>query len=455
MSWKKPGSLAFRLTAWYAASAFLLLLVGTGILYWQLETESDTEDDQYLAEKVSTLRTLLAKNDFRTVEWEVHGESSAWPGVALLSRVLDEGGRIVAETDGMSAELPPASFPPGSIDFRGARGRMFRVASERVPGYTVQVALEVTYEANLLAAFRRRLWTVLGAGLIVAALIGYGIARRGIRPVEEIARTARGIRPTTLNERVGTAGLPSELAELAGTFNAMLDRLQEAFDRLSRFSSDIAHELRTPVNNLRGEVEVALAKPRAADEYRDVLGSSLEECVRLSRLIDSLLFLARAENPQTEIRRERVDIARELAAVRDFYEPAAAEAGVALELRAPDAVPADVDRTLFQRAVGNLIENALAHTPGGGTVALSAARENGRLLVSVSDTGCGIPREHLARVFDRFHRVDPARSNESGGAGLGLAIVKSVAALHGGTAEIESEPGRGTRVTLAFQMTNS
>ncbi|MDE3164418.1 MAG: heavy metal sensor histidine kinase [Acidobacteriota bacterium] len=446
---RRPGSLALRLAWWYAGSAFLLLLAGTGFLYWKLVQSSNAEDDQYLAEKTNTIRELLREKDFRTLGWEVEGESTARPAVEVMSRVSTEDGRVVVETTGMSGQLPARDFPAdGRIEYRTVGNRIFRVLSEAAPGYRVQVAVEVTLEHNMFAQYREGLLTVLGTGLLLSAMIGFGLARKGIRPVEEIAATMRRIRSSTLNERVGTGGLPAELASLAATFNEMLDHLEEAFGRLARFSSDIAHELRTPINNIRGEVEVTLGKARPPEEYRDVLASALEECQRLSQMIDSLLFLARAENPQTEIRREVLDVGKELSAVREFYDAAAAEAGVRLDLTVAEPIAAPLDRTLFQRALGNLIENALAHTGRGGHIRLEAAREKGTLRVSVADDGCGIPAEHLARVFDRFHRVDPARSKNTGGAGLGLAIVKSVATLHGGDARIESAPGEGTRVSL-------
>jgi len=351
----------------------------------------------------------------------------------------------------MSELLPAHVFPGGSrIEYRTFRNRIFRVLSVPVPDYRLQVGVEVTFEKNLLRGYRKALWIVLGTGLLVSAMMGYGIARKGIRPVQEITATVRRIGSSTLNERVGTTGLPAELLLLALTFNQTLDRLEDAFARLGRFSSDIAHELRTPVTNIRGEMEVALSKPRPPDEYREVLGSALEECVRLSRMIDSLLFLARAENPETQIRRERLDVAGELWAVREFYDAAASDAGVTLDLATAPGITVPLDRTLFQRAVGNLIENSLAHTVPGGHIQIEAVRDNGTLQVTVADDGCGIPAEHLERVFDRFHRVDAARSKNTGGSGLGLAIVRSVAALHGGDARIESSPGRGTRVTLRF-----
>ena len=457
---KGPHSLALRLSAWYAGSAFLLLVAGTGFLYWELVQSSNEEDDQYLAEKANTLRKLISESDFRTLKWEVEGESSVRPAVEVLSRVFSSDGRILVESAGMSDQLPAQIFPRSDrIEYRSFHQRIFRVLSAEVPNYHLQVGVEVTFEKNMLAGYRKRLWTVLSVGLLLSALAGYLIARRGIKPVEEIAGTVRRIRSSTLNQRIETAGLQSELSLLASTFNETLDSLEDAFARLARFSSDIAHELRTPINNMRGEIEVALTKARSRDEYREVLESSLEECLQLSRMIDSLLFLARAEHPETQIRRESVDVVSELSAVREFYEASASDAGVRLDLSASPSVAAPLDRTLFQRAVGNLIENSLAHTGSGGHIHLECGRSNGMLLVSVTDDGCGIPSEHLTRVFDRFHRVDAARSHNGGGTGLGLAIVKSVAALHGGDAQIESTIGQGTRVTLRFpaaeQMTKS
>jgi two-component system heavy metal sensor histidine kinase CusS len=302
------------------------------------------------------------------------------------------------------------------------------------------------------------------ATFAIFPLVGYQIARHGIRPVEEMATTARHISSTNLRERILAEGYPSELASLASTFNQMLDRLEESFERISRFSADIAHDLRTPVNNIRGEAEVALARARSAGEYRDVIESCLEEAVRLSDLIGDLLFLARAESPLTHLRRERVDVGELLGGVREYYEASAADSGVSLTTTVADKpVVAELDRTLLQRAVGNLVSNALAHTPPGGAVVLetsadfsntdfsttdSSNKDFSTIRIEVSDTGVGIPAEALPRVFDRFFRVDSSRSQGSGGTGLGLAIVQSIALLHGGNVEISSQPGQGTRVTL-------
>jgi two-component system heavy metal sensor histidine kinase CusS len=229
----------------------------------------------------------------------------------------------------------------------------------------------------------------------------------------------------------------------------MLDRLEESFDRISRFSADIAHDLRTPVNNIRGEAEVALARARTLDEYRDVLGSCLEETVRLSDLIGDLLFLARAESPLTHLHRAPVNLGELLGSVREYYEASAAEGGVSLTTTVgPEPIIAELDRTLMQRAVGNLVANAVAHTPPGGSVILGVEAGDDTVRIAVADTGVGIPAEALPRIFDRFYRVDASRSHASGGTGLGLAIVQSIMVLHGGKADIASQLGQGTRVSL-------
>ena len=268
--------------------------------------------------------------------------------------------------------------------------------------------------------------------------------------MQRIGETAhRGrISSQTLNERIDPAGYPVELATLAQVFNAMLDRLEDSFARLSQFSADLAHELRTPVNNIRGEAEVALARARSVDDYREVLGSCLEEAARLSQLISDLLFLARSENPGEHLRLQEVPVLTILSTVRDYFEANAAQQGVDLVIACDPALHVEVDRQLIQRAAGNLVANALAHTPRGGIVRLQAEQDNGALHVRVLDTGTGIPAEDLPRVFDRFYRVDRSRSAGSGGAGLGLAIVKGIVTLHLGTVSIGSIVGEGTTITI-------
>jgi two-component system heavy metal sensor histidine kinase CusS len=326
--------------------------------------------------------------------------------------------------------------------------------SARAPGgLLVQAGIDLSAQAEVLAGYRSLFWPGLVWLLAVSLLAGYALGRKGVAPVEQMTRTALRIRSTSTYERIPTPGLPHELAALADRFNELLDRFEESFTRLSRFASEIAHELRTPVNNLRGEAEVALGKARTSEEYREVLSSCLEECERLSATIDSLLFLARMESPDVELKLSPVELDKELAAVRDYYDAAADEAGVTLDSIPGGRLEIGVDRRLFQQALGNLVANAIAYTPRGGRVVLSYADAGDSVLVRVADTGRGIAPKDLAHVFERFYRGDQARAARPGGSGLGLAIVKTIMTLHGGNVEVASQLGQGTCIDLHFPKT--
>jgi two-component system, OmpR family, heavy metal sensor histidine kinase CusS len=458
-------TLAFRLTAGYALAGFILVFFSIVSLYLVLVRELEKSTDLFLADKVHVMRTMLRDRpgDEDALHEEVVLESAARHYEQFYIRLLDERNTTLLITPGMADQLDLAklagktqSHSDRTVRMRGRDGKSFRVISALAPvgssaaqTDTLQIAVDVSQKEALLARFRLWFWAVLLATSVLLPLVGYRIARHGIRPVEEIAATARKITSTNLRERIGSGGFPLELASLAGTFNEMLDRLEESFERISRFSADIAHDLRTPVNNIRGEAEVALARARTVDEYRDVLESSLEEAVRLSELIGDLLFLARAESPLTELHRENVNVGELLTTVRDYYEASATDAVISLVVYdGTGPLNAELDRSLMMRAVSNLVSNAIAHTPPGGAVTLTATNEDAAIRIEVSDTGAGIPAEALPRVFDRFFRVDPSRSKTSGNTGLGLAIVQSILTLHGGSAEIASQLDRGTRVTL-------
>jgi two-component system, OmpR family, heavy metal sensor histidine kinase CusS len=475
MSWKPNSNsgraaswwdtLGLRLTAGYAFAGLLMVLISTASLYFVLVKELERSTDLFLADKLNVIGTMLRErpDDEDALREEVELESAARRYEQFYIRLLDERNVPVMSTPGMTEHLdlqhfpnPAQSSPGHAVAMMGKDGRPFRVTSALVAvgspptgNATIQIAIDVSQKEALLTRYRHWFVVILLGSMMIFPLVGYQIARQGIHPVEEIATTARHISSTNLHERIHPEGYPAELASLAGTFNQMLDRLEESFDRISRFTADIAHDLRTPVNNIRGEAEVALARARTVDEYRDVLGSCLEEVVRLSNLISDLLFLARAENPLSHLHWARVDVCELLGSVCDYYEGAAAEGGISLTTaNGHGPVMAEMDRTLMQRAVGNLVANAVAHTPPGGSVVVEAGSAGGSVRIAVVDSGAGIPPEALPRVFDRFYRVDPSRSQASGGTGLGLSIVQSIMALHGGNAEIASQLGHGTQVTL-------
>jgi two-component system heavy metal sensor histidine kinase CusS len=460
------------LTAGYALAGFFVVFGATASLYFVLCFELEKSTDLFLVDKLHVIRTMLRDrpDDWDALHEEIELESAARKYEHFYVRLLGARNQVLLMTPGMAEQLDLAKFKAPSrtlsdvaVPMKGRHGQMFRatsttaaVGSPPTATDTIQIAIDISEKEDLLARYRFWFWTLLTATSVLFPLIGYQVARHGIRPVEEMATTARHITSTNLRERIRTEGYLFELASLARTFNEMLDRLEESFQRISQFSADIAHDLRTPVNNIRGETEVALARARSVEEYRDVLGSCLEEAVRLSELISDLLFLARAESPLTHLRREPVDVRQLLNGIREYYEASAADNGIVLTTCLGDKpVISEMDRTLIQRAVGNLVSNAVAHTPAGGSIILEADAEAAAIRIEVVDTGAGIPAEALPRVFDRFYRVDSSRSKASGGTGLGLAIVQSIMVLHGGTAEIASQPGQGTRVTLRMPISRA
>jgi two-component system heavy metal sensor histidine kinase CusS len=232
----------------------------------------------------------------------------------------------------------------------------------------------------------------------------------------------------------------------------MLARLAGSFRRLGRFSTDLSHELRTPINNLRGEAEVALNRPRTPAEYRAVLESSLEEYGRITRLIDTLLFIAKADQPETGLKRQLLDAAAECGAVADFFEAAGADRGVLISVRGQAGIYCD--SMLLRRALSNLVDNALCHTPRAGHIDLTVrSSQTGVTEIEVSDSGTGISPEHLPHIFERFYQASNEErddSRPSPGFGLGLAIVRSIMDLHAGEVSVASSPGRGTTISLRF-----
>lgn len=462
-------SIQTRLSVLYTLSAFGMLLLATVFLQWVLASNLEKEDSQFLAEKVLILRTLLSDrpNDAAALRQEVQWEEGTAQSTQYYARVQDASGLTLLETPGMSHQIR-ASFPSPSLssgdtetiaEWRSPEGRSYRLMAARATVASVgtprilQVALDVSHDDALIADYRRKMALVLLGGIIFSAAAGLMTARKGLRPLDEITAAAGRVTATQLDERIGLTPWPKELTALAAAFDAMLDRLHESFTRLSQFSADLAHELRTPVNNLMGEAGVALAKSRTPEEYRQVLESSLEEYGRLSHMIDGLLFLARAERVQAQTQPISLAASQELEAVREFYEAEAEEQGVELVCRGEARVKADP--MLFRRAVSNLVSNALRYTPPGGRIALTACQSGGQCAeVTVMDTGCGIEPRHLPHLFQRFYRADPARSQDRPGryqgTGLGLAIVKSIVEMHGGTVTLESQPVVGTTVTLKF-----
>lgn len=464
---RAPGSLTGRLTRHYVISTSGLLIVAAGFLYWALDRSLGAQDRAHVVSKALVMQLLLREYSDKpeVIANEVEHEASENQPMRYFLRILDDRGQTLVETSGMKQLLPVEAFPaaaPEEATQSGGEGLPIReygsffIAAVRADtGFgagqvrVLQVAHDVSPREAMLADYRWKLLTVLGVGVALAGATGAWIARRGLQPLARMAEATQKVTASQLHARVSELHWPVELTALAQAFDAMLDRLEDSFSRLSNLSGDMAHALRNPINILRGEAEVALGRARSPQEYQQVLGSSLEELERLSRMIDSLLFIARSDDAAVALKRVSFGARRELDAVKEFYEALAAETRVEV-VCAGDAMISG-DPVLVRRAISNLLANALKHTPAGGRVTITArAADGGGAEISVHDNGHGIPPELLPRIFERFFQVDPSRDLTAKGSGLGLAIVQSIMRLHGGEVSVESTLGRGTTVTLRF-----
>ena len=460
-------SITLRLAVWYVLSASVMLCLTTAFLYWTLAVDFRDEEDNFLTDEIETLTAILREHpgDIEPLKVEVELEGAARRYGKYYARILDPDKRIIIQSSGMESAVPAIDtfpLPSQTVDkldtekWLSSVGKTFLLVTSEAHlpvanngNPIIQVALDITGPEAKLAKYRRWLAIVLCLGVIGSAAAGVIIARRGMRPLKAITDAAHKITAEQLNARIAPARWPEELTLLATEFDKMLERLEESFKRLSQFSPDLAHELRTPINNLMGEAEVALSRSRTPEEYRHVLESALEEYGRFARMIDSLLFLARADNAETKLQRSPFDVATEVQGVLDFYSALAEEQQIQVKRQGTGTLNAD--RILFRRALTNLVSNALHYTPAGGTVTVAVATPAQKTVeIRVTDTGCGISQEHVSKVFDRFYRIDPARARSTEGLGLGLSIVKSIMTLHGGEVSLQSAPSMGTTVTLRF-----
>lgn len=453
---KRSRSITFRLTLFFStASTLVLMMIG----YWvgvAVETHFEEQDRHEFEGKLALIRHTLSKvvstRDLDDVTQRLedalvghHGLSVAVIGPDQRTLYAPRAMALLAPllTERPSTLSSPLSKPLVWLDGERTYRGVVATAATNIPGaspVTVVLALNIDHHLDFLAAFRKSLWLAVAAGILLTALLGWIAARRGLAPVHDMARLAQGISASQLENRIAIDAVPAELAELAAAFNGMLTRLEDSFRRLSDFSSDLAHELRTPISNLMTQTQVALSKVRSTDEYREVLHSNLEEYDRIARMIGDMLFLAKADNGLIVPHSEPVNLADEVRQLFDFYEALSEEQGVRLTLAGEGGIQGD--RLMLRRALGNLLSNAIRHTPGGGMVEVRIDRPaQGEICLTIENPGETIPPEHLPRLFDRFYRADASRHRSHEGAGLGLAITRSIVEAHGGRVTVHSEHG--------------
>lgn len=452
--------LTTRLTVLFTLVAAAVLLGFGAIVVWSTERHFVHIDRIYLDDKAHLVEKLVFDA----------------PTPTQLARTLDDmldshhglfvqlwiDGRLIYGPADLSPGPPPALLTPGQIAEWTHDGRKLRGYVEDLPAASgpewppgqggfrgqVLVALDTAHHAQFLASLRRTLAIYFLAAIAVSGVLGGWAARRGLAPLKAMRETTTSITAHNLQGRMPAASVPEEFAELAQSLNVMFDRLQRDVQRLMDFSSDLAHELRTPLSNLLTQTQVALSQKRDAEAYRDILASNAEELERLAKTVSDMLFLAKTENGIELPQRERIRLDEEVRALFDFYEAVAHDQHIRLELEGQAEL--DGDRLMMRRAISNLLSNALRHADGGTVVRVNLSSANGVVRLDVLNEGRTIDAADIPRIFDRFYRADRSRSHPaSEGAGLGLAITQAIVHLHGGTIRVESE-ARRTRFSIAL-----
>ncbi|HEX4273844.1 MAG TPA: ATP-binding protein [Bryobacteraceae bacterium] len=453
-------SIRFRLTAAYAATlAFILAVAGAGVLFGVRNAIEHTID-QDLRARVRTIRSLMADAGpaHKAAGEEILEQAPSAPGGLRLR--IASGGRAREYNSPGTTDWPP--FVARQLPARGktstiaVRRRAVRTLVASVPSGFAEIGVPVNEFDEMEGQFR---WTLILASpllLGLASAAGYWMSGRALKPVDEIAQSARRIGGRNLSERLYTNGTGDELDRLAETLNEMLARLEAAFQKITQFTADASHELRTPVAIMRTTAEVIIEKPRNVAEHEKGWEKIVAQTERTSHLIDDLLLLARADAGRDDLQFEVMDLAEVLTSAGEEMQILAEVSGLRLSVEAPEKAPMTGDPEAIRRLLRILLDNAIKYTPAQGEIALSLEvcdrAGTQTAVIRVRDTGAGIAAESLPYIFDRFYRTSRDRSRTTGGAGLGLSIAQWIAARHGGKLLVESSPGVGSTFSLVLNI---
>ncbi|AKV09789.1 ATPase [Pseudomonas fluorescens NCIMB 11764] len=433
-------SLSSRLALLFAACTAVVSLFA-GVLFSRASEAHFVElDQQLLSGKLIGLRRAL--HDLQSSESEVRLAEELNRQADLSLRITgSDGQRWYDSSTRLPDKLPHkpglSTINDNDTDYRVLNAPLF-VDKPDSPQLTL--LLDITHHQHFLQRMQHLIWLTVGLSALATALLGAWAARSGLRPLRRMSAVARGVSAQSLNARLPEDDMPPELAEMAHHFNAMLGRLDDSFQRLSAFSADIAHELRTPLSNLLTHTQVTLTRPRPIEDYREALHSNLEEVQWMAQLVNDMLYLAKADHGLLMPKREQLELAEEADVLLEFFAPLAEDAQVTLSREGTARLVGD--RSMLRRALSNLLDNALRFTPAKGEVRVRIVERPEGLSLTVENSGDGIDGVLLPRLFDRFYRADPARQEGSSEhAGLGLAITQSIVRAHGGQIRCESADG--------------
>lgn len=433
-------SLSSRLALLFAACTAVVSLFA-GVLFNRASEAHFIELDQQLLDgKLIGLRRALQDVQASEAEARLADELSRQADLSL--RITGGDGQRWYDSSIKVPDVLPQQSGLSTVSNSDTEYRVLNAPlyPDKPDSPKLTLLLDITHHQHFLQRMQHLIWLTVGLSALATALLGAWAARSGLRPLRRMSAVARGISAQSLNARLSEAQMPPELAEMAHSFNAMLARLDDSFQRLSAFSADIAHELRTPLSNLLTHTQVTLTRPRPIEDYREALHSNLEELQWMAQLVNDMLYLAKTDHGLLIPKREPLALADEADALLEFFAPLAEDAAVTLSREGTARI--EGDRSMLRRALSNLLDNALRFTPASGEVRLAIQDLPNAVRVSVENTGGEISAQLLPRLFDRFYRADPARQEGSSEhAGLGLAITQSIVRAHGGQIHCESDRG--------------
>lgn len=459
------GSIAQKLTLFYAVSTFILITIIALFLYSAMVNILYQADNQFLCGEIAVIKNILKTkgNNTAALQQEVEDipgslKTSVYP---YYARILDKNNRVVAETQKMNFIFKESTFFNNGSSSVTCQHQWWKTEADKSyllmqsvvnhenNAWTVQVALDTTYQQGVITQYRMTVILVLLGGALLSILLGYFLSRRGMKRLYELTETTKKITTNSLQSRVDPQSWPAELHELVLAYNKMLDRIEASVSRLVSFSDDLAHELRSPISNLMGEAEVVLSRASSIEEYKNVIESGLEELNRINQIVENLLFLARAENPQIALEKSLLNVREEINVVCRFYQAVLDEKNIKILLEGDAALHAN--SVMFRRMISNLLSNAIKYSKNNSVIHFKINELDGNnVQVTIVDQGVGISPEHLPKIFQRFYRIDASRTQDTGGTGLGLAIVKSIVELHGGTISVTSEINQGTTIRMVL-----
>ena len=459
----------FKITLWYVFTFLVTTLIMFSFMYLRLKHHLIRQIDHFLEDESRVFASEITENrmDINKAMMDYEQDVFVRKSYLVDARVWNIEGQVIAASRNFVEFVSPLDKEKlRRIERDGkyfetvkALGRRtpFRVISSRVStnekiDYVVQVGMGMSRVRKTLSNFRHNLLTAIPVVLVLGAIGGWFLARRSLSPIARITETARRITASNLGERLKPRGTGDELDQLIRTLNEMISRLEESFKRISQFTADASHELRTPISSMRGEAELLLSKSRPIQEYQGVLANHIERLDFIMRMINDLILLSKFDSNEAGLEMVQVKLNDLLVNLWELFRVLGDQKGVKFTLEDIEEANVLGDRTRLQRLFTNLIDNAIKFTPSGGHLDLSLKKDGRCARVSIRDTGIGIPQEESERIFERFYRVDKSRARESGGTGLGLSICQWIARAHHGKIEVKSELGKGAEFIVSLPL---